>query len=78
MRRFRELERQLKIRTFSKTGLEQDWNANPEEVAKEECSTWLCDRINDVRLRMETLEADVEELAMQGELDQCVPASPMI
>lgn len=49
-------------------------NTNQEDQAKEECSTWLCERIADMRLRIETLEADAEEMDMQRQSDRCALA----
>ncbi|KAI3438424.1 hypothetical protein D9Q98_000855 [Chlorella vulgaris] len=59
MERFKQLEKELKIKQFSSEGLKRD-STDPLMVAKCKCADWLSDAVAQLETQVEQFEADLE------------------
>lgn len=63
MEKFKELEREMKTKAYSREGLSKTGRLTAEEQAQEDCKAWVADRIEDIQAQLENVEADVESLS---------------
>jgi CCR4-NOT transcription complex subunit 3 len=62
MEQFKQVEKAMKTKAFSKEGLAAAAMLTPEEKEKEEACQCLQDNVNELQSQVETLEAEVEAL----------------
>ena len=63
--RFKDLERDNKMKAFSRAGLQRD-DVDPAAQAKSKCGEWLSDVVTRLETQLEQLEADLEEIGGAG------------
>ncbi|GBG29922.1 General negative regulator of transcription subunit 3 [Hondaea fermentalgiana] len=63
MEKFKELEREMKTKAYSREGLSKTGKLSAEEQAQEDCKNWISDRIEEIQTQLEAVEADVESLS---------------
>mmetsp|Transcript_13473 Transcript_13473/g.24940 ORF Transcript_13473/g.24940 Transcript_13473/m.24940 type:complete len:531 (+) Transcript_13473:545-2137(+) len=63
MERFKELEREMKTKAYSREGLQKGSQLSEEEKAEEDCKQWISEFIETIREQLEMAEADVEALS---------------
>jgi len=63
MEQFKELERELKTKAYSKEGLSKGGRLTHEEQEVEDCKEWVSSSIDDISSQLESVEADFEMLS---------------
>ncbi|KAI8988491.1 Not1 N-terminal domain, CCR4-Not complex component-domain-containing protein [Mycotypha africana] len=62
MERFKNVEREIKTKAFSKEGLLQRERLDPKEKEKADVSEWICNTVDELSRQIEMAEAEVETL----------------
>lgn len=65
MERFKLLEKEMKIKAFSKEGLNQTIKLTPQEREKTELVSWLKESVELLESQVEAFEADLDKMAVQ-------------
>merc|ERR1740133_959425 len=66
MEMFKECEKEVKTKAYSKEGLAQKEEIDPEDLAKQETRDWVQECINKVEAQVDELEAELEGLQSKG------------
>ncbi|CEH16297.1 CCR4-NOT transcriptional regulation complex, NOT5 subunit [Ceraceosorus bombacis] len=66
MEKFKQCEKEMKTKAFSKEGLIAAARLDPAERAKLELTQWLTNNVDELSHQMEAAEAEVEQLAGSG------------
>lgn len=66
MEKFKQCEKEMKTKAFSKEGLIAAARLDPSERAKLELTQWLTNNVDELSHQMEAAEAEVEQLAGSG------------
>ncbi|KAG5460579.1 MAG: CCR4-Not complex component, Not N-terminal domain-containing protein [Olpidium bornovanus] len=62
MEKFKHCEKDVKIKPYSKEGLNMREKIDPKEVDRRELIEWIAARIANLKLQIEKLEAEAEQL----------------
>jgi len=63
MERFKELEREMKTKAYSREGLQKSGRLSKEEQEQEDCKEWVQEKIDVIKDQQEAIEADIEGLS---------------
>ncbi|KAG5457591.1 MAG: Not1 N-terminal domain, CCR4-Not complex component-domain-containing protein [Olpidium bornovanus] len=72
MERFKACEKEMKTKAFSKDGLLMSEKLDPKEIERRELIEWVVQKIEDLNLQIEKVEAEAEKLrgtAKKGKKD---------
>ncbi|KAJ3225101.1 general negative regulator of transcription subunit 5 [Clydaea vesicula] len=62
MEKFKQIEKELKTKAFSKEGLQQNPKIDPLELEKEETKSWLTDTVEKLQTQIDEKESELEKL----------------
>ncbi|KAJ3125194.1 hypothetical protein HK098_000505 [Nowakowskiella sp. JEL0407] len=62
MEKFKQCEKELKTKAYSKEGLSLPGKVDPQEREKGELSEWITEKISEMTLQVEAFEAELESL----------------
>ncbi|KAI9217387.1 Not1 N-terminal domain, CCR4-Not complex component-domain-containing protein [Blastocladiella britannica] len=66
MELFKEIEKDLKTKAFSKEGLLRPELIDPEVEKKEECVKWINDTVAELQVQIDAMEAQQEQIGASG------------